>query len=58
MSSPPSVNRMIGIQWLGQLVYPEKFKLDIQKSVEEFYELFYHVKPTSEQIVNVLENAE
>ena len=58
MSSPPSVNRMIGIQWLGQLVYPEKFKLDIQKSVEEFYELFYHVKPTSEQIVKVLENAE
>lgn len=58
MGTPPSVNQIIGIQWLGQLVYPEKYQLDTEKSVEEFYELFYHFKPTSEQIVNVLENAQ
>ncbi|MHC5229247.1 ABC transporter substrate-binding protein [Enterococcus sp. LJL99] len=58
MGTPPSVNQIIGIQWLGQLVYPEKYQLDTEKSVEKFYELFYHVKPTSEQIANVLENAQ
>lgn len=58
MSSPPSVNRMIGIQWLGQLVYPEKYQIDSQQSVEEFYELFYHAKPTDEQITSILNNAQ
>lgn len=58
MSSPPSVNRIIGIQWLGQLVYPEKYQIDTEKSVEDFYDLFYHVKPTAEQIANVLKNAQ
>ena len=58
MSSPPSVNRIIGIQWLGQLVYPESYQLDTKQSVADFYDLFYHVKPTTEQISDILENAQ
>ncbi|MFD2305255.1 ABC transporter substrate-binding protein [Enterococcus termitis] len=58
LGSPPSVNRMIGIQWLGQLLYPNEYQLTIATSVEEFYKLFYHVKPTSQQIDSLLENAQ
>ncbi|MGG5341047.1 ABC transporter substrate-binding protein [Enterococcus sp. AZ192] len=58
LGSPPSVNRIIGIQWLGQLIYPEQYQLDIKQAVAEFYELFYHVKPTNDQISAVLENAQ
>ena len=42
MSSPPSVNRMIGIEWLSSLVYPEIYTSDIREEVKNFYQLFYH----------------
>ncbi|GGC78806.1 ABC transporter substrate-binding protein [Enterococcus wangshanyuanii] len=58
LGSPPSVNRIIGMQWLGQLIYPEQYQLDIKQSISEFYKLFYHVKPTTEQISAILENAQ
>ncbi|MEG1741397.1 MAG: ABC transporter substrate-binding protein [Acetivibrio sp.] len=54
MSSPPSVNRMIGVDWLGNLVYPEIFKEDISTKVKEFYSLFYHIDLTPDQMNTVL----
>ena len=27
---PPSVNRILGLVWLGNLLYPDRFKLDIR----------------------------
>lgn len=58
LGSPPSVNCIMGIQWLGQLVYPEQYKLDIEETLKEFYSLFYHVEPTSEQVKTILTNAQ
>lgn len=57
MNSPPSVNRMIGIQWLGNLVYPEQYPVDIKQEVKEFYELFYHSSITEEQMTEILKHA-
>jgi len=54
MSSPPSVNRMIGIQWLGNLVYPEQYNVDIKQEVKDFYELFYHVALDDVQVEEIL----
>ncbi|OJG92512.1 hypothetical protein RV15_GL002937 [Enterococcus silesiacus] len=58
MGSPPSVNRMIGIEWLGQLIYPEHYQINIEEQIKEFYALFYHVEPTSEQVKTILTNAQ
>lgn len=58
ISSPPSVNRIIGIQWLGALVYPEQYKLNMEETVKAFYKLFYHVEPTAEQVKMILTNAQ
>lgn len=41
MGSPPSVNRLIGIKWLGNLLYPDVFNYDMIKETKEFYKLFY-----------------
>lgn len=49
ISNPPSVNRMIGVYWLGNLLYPEKYTFD-EELLTTFYETFYHVTPTKEQI--------
>ncbi|SET76011.1 ABC transporter substrate-binding protein [Lacrimispora sphenoides] len=54
MSSPPSVNRMIGILWLGNLVYPEQYGVDIKHEVKDFYELFYHVTLDDTQVDKIL----
>lgn len=54
MSSPPSVNRMIGILWLGNLVYPDQYNLDINQEAKEFYQLFYHVTLDDAQAEKIL----
>ena len=39
---PPSVNRMIGIKWLANLLYPNVFRYDMAAEVKDFYAKFYH----------------
>jgi iron complex transport system substrate-binding protein len=54
LGRPPSINRVIGIQWLGNLLYPEVFDYDIKAVAKEFYSLFYHIEITDEQIETML----
>ncbi|MDO5732426.1 MAG: ABC transporter substrate-binding protein [Eubacteriales bacterium] len=54
LAGPPSVNRFIGLAWLGQLLYPEKYELDVRQEVKEFYELFYQVELTDEALDELL----
>jgi iron complex transport system substrate-binding protein len=51
---PPSVNRLIGLWWLGKILYPDLFKEDMRALTRDFYMKFYHVTPTTEQIDHVL----
>lgn len=54
MNSPPSVNRVVGIWWLGKLLYPDLYEVDADEKIQEFYELFYHVKLSEDQLKNIL----
>lgn len=54
MSSPPSVNQVLGIRWLGNIVYPSEFKLDIEKDAKEFYKLFYDYDLSSKDLTKLL----
>jgi iron complex transport system substrate-binding protein len=51
---PPGINRLIGMRWLGKVIYPETFPEDIRAITREFYDLFYHVKLTDAHIDRVL----
>jgi iron complex transport system substrate-binding protein len=51
---PPSVNRLIGLWWLGRILYPDLFKEDLRELTRDFYFKFYHVTPTDAQIDHVL----
>lgn len=43
MSQPPSVNMVLGVWWLGQLVYPDVYNdYDMVKVAQEYYKLFWH----------------
>ncbi|ABW17784.1 ABC transporter substrate-binding protein [Alkaliphilus oremlandii] len=54
---PPSVNRVIGVKWLGNLIYPERFNYDMNKETKDFYEMFYHRALTDDEVAEILENA-
>ncbi len=51
---PPSVNRLIGLWWLAKILYPERFPEDLRQLTGDFYEKFYHVRPSAAQIEHVL----
>jgi iron complex transport system substrate-binding protein len=51
---PPAANRLIGLWWLGKVLYPEKFRDDLRAKTREFYTRFYHVAPSEKQIAHVL----
>lgn len=42
LAQPPSVNRILGIRWLGNLLYPELYPYDMIEETKQFYELFWH----------------
>ena len=52
---PPSVNRLIGLWWLAKILYPELFPEDLRAITADFYQRFYHVKPSEAQIDRVLQ---
>lgn len=43
MANPPSVNRIFGILWLGDILYPDQYGVDISTEMQKFYKMFYHV---------------
>lgn len=58
MSSPPSVNMVIGVWWLGQLVYPEIYNdYEIIEVAREFYRLFWSYDLTEEEAREMLSNS-
>ena len=51
---PPGPNRLIGIYWLAELLYPDQFDLNIQDEAKEYYSLYYHMDLTDEQLADLL----
>jgi iron complex transport system substrate-binding protein len=51
---PPSVNRLIGLRWLGRVLYPDLFPEDIRPLARDFYRDFYHVSVSDEDLTRVL----
>ncbi len=51
---PPSVNRVIGVKWLGSLLYPHVFDCDMTAEVKAFFSLFYHYELSDEEAAALL----
>ena len=51
---PPSVCRLLGLKWLGSLIYPEVFHYDMRAETRAFYRLFFQVELTDGQINEIL----
>jgi len=54
VDAPPSLNRLMGVQWLARLLFPGRFDGDIRGITREFYHQFYQVdlsEPELEQLL-------
>lgn len=47
---PPGANRLIGLYWAGRVLYPTAFPDDLRERAKEFFELFYHRRPSNAQL--------
>ncbi|GHV80838.1 ABC transporter substrate-binding protein [Spirochaetia bacterium] len=41
MGGPPSINRYLGMLWLGKILYPQNARYDLYTETAEYYRLFY-----------------
>lgn len=57
MSRPPAPNRIVGINWMGDVLYPEYFDNDIVAETKEFYDLFYRYELCDEEVEELLGNS-
>ena len=52
---PPSLNRVMGLQWMARLMYPTLWQGDLRADTRAFYKLYYHVDLSDEDMERLLE---
>lgn len=57
IDEPPAANRLIGLKWLLAVLYPPSSTQDLPSAVREFYQRFYHVILTDQQLADLLSSA-
>ena len=58
IDGPPSLNRILGLQWLARLFFPDRLPADIRNETRDFYRLFYQVDLTEAQLDQLLEGSQ
>jgi iron complex transport system substrate-binding protein len=51
---PPSFMRALGVQWLANLFYPDRYPLDLGDETRKFYRLFLGVELTAADLDRIL----
>ena len=51
---PPSLNRMIGLDWMAATFYPDRHQIDLRARTRDFYRLWYHLDLTEDQLDRLL----
>lgn len=52
--TPPSVQRYLGMLWLGATLYPDAIDYDLKTEVKEYFLAFYHCELTDEALNDLL----
>lgn len=54
IDGPPSINRLIGLAWLANLLHGERFPFDIRQDTRKFYKLFYQVDISDSELETLI----
>ena len=57
MGFPPSVQRILGMQWMAKVLYPEAADYDMYENAKTYFELFYHCELTEAQYEALVANS-
>ena len=57
ISTPPSVNQIMGLQWLSRLCYPDKFDDDIATVTKDYYKNVYGYELGDDECQKLIANA-
>ncbi len=57
LSSPPSVQRYLGMLWLGALLYQDYVNYNLQEAVTDYYKIFYDCDLNDEMYQKLIEDA-
>ena len=57
MGFPPSVQRLLGMQWMASVLYPDAADYDMYETAKTYFELFYHCDLTAEQFAALTANS-
>ena len=57
MGFPPSVQRILGMQWMTKVLYPEAATYDMYEAASTYFELFYHCQLTEAQYSELVANS-
>jgi iron complex transport system substrate-binding protein len=58
VDAPPSLNRLIGLQWLARLFFPDQFSQNIRALTKDFYKEFYQVDLSEADLDHLLANTQ
>ena len=57
MSNPPSLNMLLGVRWLGNLLYPEYYDYDMTAEAQRAYKLLWDYDLSDEEAQEMLANS-
>ena len=57
LSNPPSLNMLLGVWWLGNLLYPQYYAYDMVEKTQEMFRLLWNYDLTAEDARAMLANS-
>lgn len=57
LSGPPSINMLLGMWYMGKLVYPQYYTYSLEEVVKEYYSLFWNYSLTDSEVSQMLSKA-
>ncbi len=57
LNSPPTVNQMLGVQWLPRVLYPDHFSDSIQDVTRTYFKTMYNYDLSDDELNDILQHA-
>ena len=57
LSGPPSMNMILGVWWLGNLIYPEIYDYDMAAMTQELYKTLWGYELSADEVTALLSNS-
>lgn len=57
VDAPPSLNRLLGVEWLVRILHPDVFTEPLGPVIVDFHRRYYHHAPTAAQVSALLKSA-